>query len=88
MLSLIDLIITLPSGSVKAERGFSQMNIMMTDWRSRLRDTSLTDQLTVVLASPGIEEYNPEDAVHLWVTAGARSRRPNYIDYCNTDSES
>jgi hypothetical protein len=37
ILSLIDLILSLPSSSVEAERRFSLMKLIKTDWRSKLK---------------------------------------------------
>lgn len=37
-----------------------------TDWRSRLRDDRVTDILTVMLETPGEEQFDPTEAVHLW----------------------
>ncbi|KAI0212098.1 hypothetical protein LSAT2_002989 [Lamellibrachia satsuma] len=42
VLGFIDLILTLPASSVDAERGFSHMKFVKSDWRSRLSDTHLS----------------------------------------------
>lgn len=53
VLQLIDLIQSLPCSSSEAERGFSKMKIVKTDWRSKLSDTSLSDLMTVALETQG-----------------------------------
>ena len=37
ILSLIDLILSIPAHSADAERGFSEMKLVKSDWRSNLR---------------------------------------------------
>jgi len=78
ILALVDLLLSLPAGSVEAERGFSQMNLVMSDWRSCLLDTSLSDQLTVVLECPDVSAFDPSEAIHMW-NSGIRSRRTSYM---------
>ena len=51
ILSLIDRILSLPSSSVEAERGFSLMQLIKTDWRSKLKDITLSDLMVVKLES-------------------------------------
>ena len=65
------------------------MNVVMSDWRSCLHDTSLPDQLTVVLECPDVSAFDPSEAIHLWNTAGVRSRRATFVLQDNdSDSES
>ncbi|KAK5851448.1 hypothetical protein PBY51_002242 [Eleginops maclovinus] len=70
ILSLVDLILTLPASTADCERGFSQMKLVKSDWRSRLSTTSLCDLLVVQLSSP---------AVQLWHQDSIRSRRPDFM---------
>ena len=76
---LIDLILTLPDSSADAERGFSHMKFVKSDWRSRLSDTYLSDLMTVLLDTPDVAQFGPSSAVKHWNHAGPRSRRPNII---------
>ncbi|KAL5020711.1 hypothetical protein ScPMuIL_002206, partial [Solemya velum] len=78
VLALVDLILSLPASSAEAERGFSQMGLVKSDWRSRLLDTSLSDLLVVKLRTPDILDFDPTEAVALWLSDGMRSRRPNF----------
>ena len=43
ILSLVDLILSLPASTEDCERGFSQMKLVKSDWRSRLSTTTLCD---------------------------------------------
>ena len=77
ILSLIDLILSLPSSSVEAERGFSLMKLIKTDWRSKLKDTTLSDLMVVKLESEPINTFDPNDAIAVW---WQKKRMPNFND--------
>ena len=80
ILSLVDLILTLPASTADCERGFSQMKLVKSDWRSRLSTTTLCDLLVVQLSSPSIEDFDPNPAVQLWHQDSIRSRRPDFME--------
>ena len=63
ILSLIDLILSLPSSSVEAERGFSLMKLIKTNWKSQLKDTTLSDLMVMKLESNPINTFDPNDAI-------------------------
>lgn len=63
-LLLVDFLLTIPSSSVDAERGFSRMKMVKNDWRSRLGEKNLTDLMLVYMESPSIKNFNPEDAIN------------------------
>jgi hypothetical protein len=77
ILSLIDLILSLPSSSVEAERGFSLMKLIKTDWRSKLKDTTLSDLMVVKPESEPINTFDPNDAIAVW---WQKKRMPNIND--------
>ncbi len=79
-LSLVDLILTVPASTADCERGFNQMKLVKSDWRSRLTSRSLCDLLTVQLSSPSIENYDPTPAIQLWHQASIRPRRPEFME--------
>ena len=76
ILALIDLTLTLPAHSADCERGFSHLKQIKSDWRSRLTCESLTDLMRIQLYSPAIDQFDPTDAINLWIRSGLRSRRP------------
>ena len=78
VLGLVDLILSLPATSVEAERGFSQMKLVKSDWRNSLTDAHLSDLLLVKLESPDIESFDPTPAFSLWQNGG--TRRPTFMD--------
>jgi hypothetical protein len=77
ILTLLDLILSLPASSAEAERGFSLLKVTKTDWRSNLKDTTLTDLFTIKLSCPEVGEYDPEPAISLW-----NSRQQRKPDFC------
>ncbi|VDH95135.1 Hypothetical predicted protein [Mytilus galloprovincialis] len=77
---LIDYLLTLPSSSVDAERGFSSMKVIKNDWRSRLGCQNLSDLILVSLETPSVDKYDPTAAINAWNTGGVRTRRPFYKD--------
>ena len=66
LLCLVDLILTIPASSADAERGFNRLKIAKSDWRSKLSDTNLSDQMTIMLEGPSIVMFYPAPAINLW----------------------
>ncbi|XP_071795584.1 zinc finger protein 862-like [Asterias amurensis] len=54
-MALIDLILTIPAHSADAERGFSEMKLIKTDWRSKLRPSILSDLMMIFFHSAEIK---------------------------------
>ncbi|XP_053372900.1 uncharacterized protein LOC123560712 [Mercenaria mercenaria] len=67
ILQLVDLVLTIPTSSADAERGFSQLKNIKTDRRTRLQDVTLCDQMTVLLETEDINEFDPMPAISLWM---------------------
>ncbi|KAM9261905.1 sperm flagellar protein 2 [Morus bassanus] len=66
ILTLVDLILTLPASSTETERGFSQMKLTMMHLHSKLRSESVTDLMIIQMNSPDIKKFDPQKAIHLW----------------------
>ena len=77
-LKLVDLALTIPASSADAERGFSCLKLTKTDLRNRLGDCHLSDQMSIILESESISNFDPMPSIHLWYAS--RSRRPRQID--------
>lgn len=78
ILALVDLVLCMPASSADAERGFSQVKLVKTKLRSRLRADHLTNLLTIQLHTPDVREFDPNPAINLWLKGSStRSRRPN-----------
>ena len=77
ILQVIDLLMSLPSGSSECERGFSVMKSTKTQYRNSLKSSTLTLLMTVKLHTPDISEYDPVPAIQQWMTN--RHRKPNFM---------
>uniref|UniRef100_A0A667FVX1 Sperm flagellar 2 n=2 Tax=Lynx canadensis TaxID=61383 RepID=A0A667FVX1_LYNCA len=89
ILTLVDLVLTLPASSAEAERGFSQMKRAKSQMRATIKAESMTDLLIIQLNSPDINNFDPRKAIHLWNTRTPSSTgdtRPN--SSCSSNSES
>lgn len=75
ILTLVDLILTLPASSSETERGFRQMKLVMMHLHSKLRSESLTDIMVIQMNSPDIKKFDPQKAIHLWNATWQRNRR-------------
>ena len=82
VLQLIDLLLSLPASSADCERGFSLTKVIKSDFRSRLRDTTVTNLVKIQLHSPDIEDFDPMPAIHRW--KGKCKRRRS--DCSNSDA--
>ncbi|KAG7168422.1 hypothetical protein Hamer_G002465, partial [Homarus americanus] len=60
------------ASSANAERGFSQVKLIKTDWRSRLTDDHLTDLMVVQLQTESVGNFSPDKAIARFLTTGAR----------------
>ena len=61
---LVDLLLSLPASSADCEQRFSLTKVIKSDWRSWLRDTMVTDLMTVQLHSPEIADFDPTSSIH------------------------
>ncbi|KAK2492976.1 hypothetical protein MC885_017740, partial [Smutsia gigantea] len=68
ILTLVDLVLTLPASSAEAERGFSQMKRTKSQMHAKIKAESMTDVLIIQLNSPDINNFDPRRAIHLWNT--------------------
>ncbi|KAK2147629.1 hypothetical protein LSH36_544g06010 [Paralvinella palmiformis] len=66
MLALIDVVLCIRATSVEAERGFSVMKQVKTDFRNRLKNPALQDLLRIILLSPPEAEFDPKKAIDHW----------------------
>ena len=70
ILSLMDLILSLPVSTAECERGFSWLKRTKTDWRANLGATSLNDLMCYLFANahgrlPTIFFYIDSCSVHV-----------------------
>ncbi|XP_020932291.1 uncharacterized protein LOC106508146 [Sus scrofa] len=89
ILTLVDLVLSLPASSAEAERGFSQMERTNSQVHAKVKADDMTDLLIIQLNSPDIKNFDPRKAIHLWNTRTPSSpgdTRPN--SDCSSRSES
>nr|XP_045249549.1 uncharacterized protein LOC123566799 [Macaca fascicularis] len=89
ILTLVDLVLTLPASSAEAERGFSQVKWTKSHMHAKIKAEIMTDVLIIQLNSPDINNFDPRKAIHLWNTRTLSSTgdtRPN--SDCSSNSES
>ncbi|XP_043831005.1 sperm flagellar protein 2 [Dromiciops gliroides] len=92
ILTLVDLVLTLPASSAEAERGFSQMKLTKSQMQFKIKPENMTDLLIIQLNSPDINKFDPKKAIHLWNTSWQRITPPP-IDHitksdCSSSSDS
>ena len=80
LLSLMDLVLTLPVSTAECERGFSWLKRTKTDWRSSLHTKSLNNLMCVALESPSIAEFDPTHPVELWSNKAITRRSIRYAE--------
>ena len=77
VLGLVDLVLTLPAHSADCERGFSRLNYVKNDWRSRLGNGVVSNLLYIMLHTPNIQQFDPLPTIRLWnSTVKRRIRAP------------
>lgn len=66
------------------------MKQMKTDWRCKLKSTSLTDLMTIVMYSPNVSQFDPIPSLDHWFQneGSDRCRRPKSDTYVHSDTES
>ena len=80
LLSLMDLVLTLPVSTAECERGFSWLKRTKTDWRSSLHTKSLNKLMCVALESPIIAEFDPIHPIELCSNKTINRRSMRYAE--------
>ena len=52
------------------------MKIIKSDWRTRLTNPALNDQMVILLSGSSVDSFNPGPAIDLWHEEAIRPRRP------------
>ena len=87
ILDVIDLLLDLPASSSEVERGFSQLKLLKTSFRSSLSEKHLNNSLAIKMLSKPISEYDPSEAIDFWNTSGLCVRRPVFKDKSRAKSD-
>jgi len=72
ILALLRIYMVIPSSTAEAERGFSLMQRIKNDHRSRLSGSTLTDLMMVKLCAPDLDSFDPVPSISMWYTSGKR----------------
>ena len=78
ILMLIEILLVLPMSTACCERGFSCMNRIKTQYRSRLDTSTLDSLLRIGIAGVSSTAFDPQRAIALWWSSGERARRPGF----------
>ncbi|XP_056008137.1 uncharacterized protein LOC130051023 [Ostrea edulis] len=88
ILTVMDLLRTLPATSVVNEASFNQMKMTKTNRRQRLSNKHLDDCMVIQLESTDILNFDPTEAINKWMTSSKQPRRLTYArSTCNKNSE-
>ena len=71
---LLEIMMVMSCSTAKAERVFSQTNIIKTKLRSCLNQDILRDLLLIQMEGPARQDFNPSDAIAHWLTSGSGTR--------------
>ena len=64
---------TIPVSSSECERGFSQMNLIITPTRASLLTRTVSALLYIRLVGPPLRSFDPTRYVDSWILSGRRS---------------
>ena len=68
--SLQNTVKLIPISSSEAERGFSQMNSIVTPTRASLATTTVSSLLFIRLVGPPLRKFNPANYINSWMDKG------------------
>lgn len=69
VLKLVDILISIPPTSVSCETTFSQLKVIKTCRRTKLKSETLNDILILKMESTKVEDFNPDDAIDIWTVS-------------------
>lgn len=67
MMVIIAVLGCLPPTSVSCETTFSQLKLIKTSRRTRLKSSTLNDIILVKLESPVVEKFDPQSSIDKWL---------------------
>lgn len=57
----------LPTSTADCERGFSDMNLTITDLRTSLNIENVSDLMFISINGPSVADFNPRPYVNIWL---------------------
>ncbi|XP_077862484.1 zinc finger protein 862-like, partial [Saccoglossus kowalevskii] len=71
---LLEYMLTVSPSTSACERGFSKVNVIKTELRTRLNHNNFQNQLFVMSEGPDLADYNPDPAIVEWLLSSSTSR--------------
>ena len=68
------IVLVLPSSSASCERGFSRINCIKTDLRSRLTTGNLDSLMLIGLRGVSVKDLDPNESIRLWHSSGRQKK--------------
>ena len=65
MLSLFDLILSIPATITACKEGFTHMKLVKSDRRTLIKEDALSNFLIIKLEGPSIQEFDPALVINL-----------------------
>jgi hypothetical protein len=65
--SFMKALTVLPTSTADCERGFSDMNLTITDLRTSLNIENVSDLMFISTNSPSVADFNPRPYVKIWL---------------------
>ena len=72
--TLVKIMLTISPSTAECERGFSKMNMIKTDKRTRLQYDSLAPLVRINCDGPPLKDFKPEPAIQKWLDAAKGTR--------------
>ena len=70
VLSLINNMLTVSPTTAECERGFSLMNELKTQYRTSMKQDSLSSLMRIKVDGPEFEAFSPADSLNQWLESG------------------
>ncbi|XP_077868993.1 uncharacterized protein LOC144359973 [Saccoglossus kowalevskii] len=78
ILGVVDLMLLLPAGTSECERGFPQMKATKTQYRNKLKSSTMPMLMTIQMHSPSVSEFDPIPSIHQWNRH--HHRKPSFME--------
>lgn len=74
MLPLVNIMLTISPSTAECERGFSAMNALKSQYRTSLKQESLSNLMRIKVDGPPVKDFNPNESVVTWLNSGKGTR--------------
>ena len=70
----MSIVLVLPSSSASCKRGFSRMNCIKIDLRSKLTMGNLDLLMLIGLSDVSVKDFDPNKSIRLWHSSGGQKK--------------